>query len=101
VRSSQLKGLFGIQCGVNSTENYVRSLAPRHFVNLVTAQRARGMNANPDRIARVNRGRIYLRKVSSTKTGSPKLLGVVAASTYCQHGLLTAVPNDTLLGLIS
>lgn len=61
VRSSPLKGLFGIQCGVNSTENYVRSLAPRHFANLVTAQRVRGMNANPDRIARVNRRRIYLR----------------------------------------
>jgi hypothetical protein len=28
VRSSPLKGLFGIQRGVNSTENYVRSLAP-------------------------------------------------------------------------
>src|SRR5579863_10688529 len=51
VRSSQLKGLFGIQGGVNSTEDYVCSLAARHFANFVTAQCIRGMNADPDRIS--------------------------------------------------
>jgi hypothetical protein len=29
-----------------------------------------------------------------------KLFGVAAASTYCQRGVITAVPNDTSLGLI-
>src|SRR5450755_4701282 len=36
--------------------------------------------------------------VSSTRIGSPKLRGVAAASTYCQRGVITAVPNETLLG---
>src|SRR5712691_1699217 len=31
--------------------------------------------------------------------GSPKLFGVAAAITYCQRGVITAIPNDTLLGL--
>src|SRR6266481_8393267 len=44
-------------------------------------------------------GSIWLR-VSSTRMGSPKLLGVAPASTYCQRGVMTAVPNDTWLGLI-
>src|ERR1700690_3702220 len=39
-------------------------------------------------------------RVSSTRMGSPKLLGVAPARTYCQRGVMTAVPNDTWLGLI-
>ena len=38
--------------------------------------------------------------VSSTMMGSPHLVPVAAASTYSQRGVMTATPNDTLLGLI-
>src|ERR1700722_18873684 len=39
-------------------------------------------------------------RVSSTRIGSPNFLGVAPARTYCQRGVMTAVPNDTWLGLI-
>src|SRR5437773_11370334 len=32
--------------------------------------------------------------------GSPKVFGVAPASTYCQRGVMTAVPNETVLGLM-
>src|SRR3954471_21737532 len=39
-------------------------------------------------------------RVSSTMRGSPQAVPVAAASTYSQRGVMTATPNDTLLGLI-
>src|SRR5437763_14431208 len=32
--------------------------------------------------------------------GSPKIFGVAPARTYCHRGVMTAVPNETELGLI-
>src|SRR5262245_61891674 len=38
--------------------------------------------------------------VSSTMTGSPQAVPVAEARTYSHRGVMTATPNDTLLGLI-
>src|SRR5688572_1806616 len=38
--------------------------------------------------------------VSSRMFGSPQVVPVAAASTYSQRGVMTATPNDRLLGLI-
>src|ERR1043165_5802710 len=38
--------------------------------------------------------------VSSTRWGSPHVVPVAAARTYNQRGVMTATPNDRLLGLI-
>ncbi len=37
--------------------------------------------------------------VSSAIRGVPKCGGVAAANTYSQRGVMTAVPNETSLGL--
>src|SRR5579864_5154292 len=39
-------------------------------------------------------------RVSSTRCGGPQHEGVAPASTYNHRGVMTAVPKDTLLGLI-
>src|SRR4051812_20351569 len=43
---------------------------------------------------------LMVSSVSSTMTGSPQAVPVAAARTNSQRGVMTATPNDTLLGLI-
>jgi hypothetical protein len=61
MRPTQIKRLLGIERRVNSAEDYIRPPAARHLANLVTTQRIRGMNANPDRISGLNRVGMHLR----------------------------------------
>src|SRR5580692_1104877 len=61
VRAAEFERFVGIKSGVNSAKDYKCAPAARHLANLVTAQRVRGMNTNPDRISRVNRVGTHLR----------------------------------------
>ena len=101
VGPAQLVRLLGIKRGVNSAENYVGAPLARNLSNLVSPQGVGRMNADPDGVPGLNAFRIHLARVSSTSMGIAKAFrGVAAASTYCQRGVMTAVPNETLLGLI-
>ena len=92
---------FGIQSGVNSAKDHECAAFPRYLADLISAERVRSVDPDPDGIARMNASSDRAgARVSSTRIGSPSDDGVAAASTYCQRGVITAVPNDTLLGLI-
>ena len=100
MRPAQLAGFFGIERGVNPTENYVGPALARQSPDFVAAQRIRGMNADAHGIAGLNPFRIHRAEGFIHQDGVAKLWGVAPASTYCQRGVITAVPNDTWLGLI-
>src|SRR5450432_3609759 len=59
VRAAEINGFLRIKSGVNSAENHIRSPFARDLANFVSAQSVGRMNANADRIARLNALRIH------------------------------------------
>jgi hypothetical protein len=76
VCASEIDRFLGIKGGVNSAEDHVRAALPRQLSNFVSAQCVRRVNADADRIASLNLFRSIWKRVSSTRMGSPKLLGL-------------------------
>ena len=99
VCTAEFVRFFGVQCRVNSSEDYISAATARHSSDLVTTQRVPGVDADADSVAFLDLSGSIGFSVSSTSTGSPKELGLAAAMANNHRGVITAVPNDTSLGL--
>jgi hypothetical protein len=99
VSAAMLAHFVREQRRVNAAEHHICSSCARCLTDPISAQRIPCMDADADHVARLHESSSIGSRVSSTRSGVPWRAGVAAASTYCQRGVMTAVPKDTSLGL--
>src|SRR5579862_1007685 len=83
--AAQFACFLGIESGVNSAKNYIRSALPRQFPNFVSPQGIRGMNADTDGVSRLNTFGIHRAECFIHQNGIAEALG----SGACQYVLPT------------
>ena len=97
--ASEFERFFGIESGVNAAVNDIRPTSARSAADFVAAERIAGVNANADDIALMDRGGIQQGQCFVHQDGIAKRLRG-GAGKYSQRGVMTAVPNETWLGLM-
>ena len=99
VRVSTLEAFLREEGGVDSAVDDGGSALTGDASHLIAAKRIAGVDADADNIADSYRFRVDLFERLVDQDGLPATLGVAAARTKSQRGVITAVPKELSLGL--